>query len=132
MINNSITFVILRLAIGTSMFCHGTVRVVKLPEFSAWMLEKFTNSMLPEALVIPFSYALPVIELLIGLLLLIGLFTRVSLIIGGFTMVALIFGSGMIEDWGALPSQMIHTFFFAVLLSHLNYNSYSVDNALKR
>jgi len=63
---------------------------------------------------------------------LIGLFTRLSLIIGGFTMIALIFGSGMIEDWGALPSQMIHTFFFAVLLSYLNYNAYSVDNLLKR
>jgi thiosulfate dehydrogenase [quinone] large subunit len=114
------------------MFCHGIVRVVKLPKFSTWMLEKFANSILPEALVTPFSYALPIIELVIGVLLLIGLYTRISLTIGGFTMVALIFGSGMIEDWGALPSQMIHTFFFAVLLSHLNYNSYSVDNALKR
>lgn len=132
MINNSLTFVILRLAIGTSMFCHGIVRVVKLPKFSAWMVEKFVNSMLPEAIVIPFSYALPIIELVIGVLILIGLFTRISLVVGGFTMIALIFGSGMIEDWGALPSQMIHTFFFAVLLSYMNYNAYSVDEMMKR
>jgi thiosulfate dehydrogenase [quinone] large subunit len=132
MINHSLTFVLLRLAIGTSMFCHGFVRVFKLPKFSTWMVEKFADSMLPDALVIPFSYALPVIELVIGILLLIGWFTKQALVAGGLTMIALIFGSGMLEDWGALPSQMIHTFFFAVLLSHLNYNAYSVDEALKR
>ena len=132
MINHSLTFILLRLSVGMSMFGHGFVRILKLPKFSAWMIEKFANSMLPEALVVPFSYALPIIELAIGILLLIGLFTRISLIVGGLTMVALIFGSSMLEDWGAIPSQMIHTFFFAVLLSYLNYNAYSVDNALKR
>lgn len=132
MINHSLTFVLLRLAVGMSMFGHGFVRVLKLPKFSAWMVEKFAGSMVPEILVTPFSYALPIIELVIGVLLLIGLFTRLSLIVGGLTMVALIFGSSMLEDWGAIPSQMIHTFFFAVLLSYLNYNAYSIDEALKR
>lgn len=132
MINHYLTFVLLRLAVGMSMFGHGFVRVLKLPKFSAWMVEKFTGSLVPEVLVMPFSYALPIIELAIGVLLLIGLFTRLSLIVGGLTMVALIFGSSMLEDWGAIPSQMIHTFFFAVLLSYLNYNAYSVDEALKR
>lgn len=132
MINHSLTFVLMRLAVGMSMFGHGLVRIVKLPKFSAWMVGQFEKSMLPEALVTPFSYALPIIEFGIGVLLLIGLFTKQALIIGGITMVLLIFGSSMIEEWGAIPSQMIHTFFFAVLLSSLNYNSYSVDNALKR
>ncbi|HEY1054496.1 MAG TPA: DoxX family membrane protein [Emticicia sp.] len=132
MINHSLTFVLLRLAVGMSMFGHGLVRIVKLPKFSAWMVGQFEKSMLPEALVIPFSYVLPIIEFGIGVLLLIGLFTKQALIIGGITMILLIFGSSMIEEWGAIPSQLIHTFFFAVLLSYLNYNSYSVDNALKR
>ncbi len=132
MINHSLTFLLLRLAIGMSMFGHGLVRIVKLPKFSAWMTEKFVNSMLPQAMVISFSYALPIIEFVIGVLLLVGLFTRLSLLVGGLTMVALIFGSSMIEDWGALPSQLIHTFFFAVLLSALNFNSYAVDNLLKK
>lgn len=132
MINHSLTFVLLRLAVGMSMFGHGLVRIVKLPKFSAWMIGQFEKSILPEALVTPFSYLLPIIEFGIGVLLLIGLFTKQALIIGGITMALLIFGSSMIEEWGAIPSQMIHTFFFAILLSYLNYNSYSVDNALKR
>lgn len=132
MINHSSTFLLLRLAIGMSMFGHGFVRVFKLAKFSEWMLGKYENSMLPVALVKPFSYALPIIELVIGLLIIIGLFTRQALMVGGFTMIVLIFGSCMVEDWGGIPSQMIHTFFFAVLLSFLNYNSYAIDNLLKK
>lgn len=132
MINHSSTFLLLRLAIGMSMFGHGFVRVFKLAKFSEWMLGKYQNAMLPIAIVKPFSYALPIIELVIGILIIIGLFTRQALLVGGLTMVILIFGSSMVEDWGGIPSQMIHTFFFAILLSYLNYNSYAVDNLLKK
>jgi len=132
MINHTITFLLLRLAVATSMFGHGLVRLPKLNGFSKWMVGQFEKSMLPELLVIPFSYALPIIEFGIGLLLLLGLFTRQSLIVGGFTMIALIFGSSMIEEWGAIPSQLIHVFFFAVLLSYLQHNSYALDNVMKR
>ncbi|PLK43223.1 DoxX family protein [Emticicia sp. TH156] len=132
MINNSSTFLLLRLAVGMSMFGHGFVRVFKLAKFSEWMLGKYENSLLPAALVKPFSYALPIIELVIGVLIIIGLFTRQALLVGGITMVILIFGSCMIEDWGGIPSQMIHTFFFALLLSNLNHNSYAVDSASKK
>ncbi|WP_337044018.1 DoxX family protein [Emticicia sp. 17c] len=132
MIQNSITFVLLRLAVGMSMFGHGLVRVPKLAVFSNWMVEKFDKSFLPNALVVPFSYVLPVLELAIGVLLLIGLFTRQALITGAIAMILLIFGSSMVEDWGAIPSQLIHTFLFAVLLSYTNYNSYAADNLLKK
>ncbi|WP_259014289.1 DoxX family protein [Emticicia fluvialis] len=132
MINNSSTFLLLRLAVGMSMFGHGFVRVFKLAKFSEWMLGKYENSLLPAALVKPFSYALPIVELVIGVLIIIGLFTRQALLVGGITMVILIFGSCMIEDWGGIPSQMIHTFFFALLLSYLNHNSYAVDSASKK
>jgi len=132
MINHFSTFLLLRLAIGMSMFGHGFVRVLKLAKFSEWMLGKYENSMLPVALVKPFSYALPIIELVIGVLIIIGLFTKQALFIGGITMIILIFGSCMVEEWGAITSQLLHTFFFAVLLSFMNYNSYAIDNLLKK
>jgi thiosulfate dehydrogenase [quinone] large subunit len=68
------------------------------------MVSSFEKSMLPSVLVTPFSYILPIVEFVIGPLLVIGLFTRVSLIAGGFTMVILIFGSAMVENWEAMPS----------------------------
>ena len=129
MINNITTFLILRLAIGASMFGHGLVRLPKLSKFSAWMVTSFEKSMIPGVLVTPFSYVLPVAEFLIGLLLILGLFTRLSLVAGGVVMILLIFGTTMIENWEALPSQLIHAAFFAVLLNYVaTYNGYSLDN----
>lgn len=129
---NTTSFLIVRLAVAASMFGHGLVRLPKLNGFSNWMVSSFEKSMLPSALVMPFSYILPIAEFLIGLLLVIGLFTRVSLVAGGFTMVILIFGSAMMESWEAMPSQFIHAAFFAVLLSFLQYNTYAVDNFFKK
>lgn len=129
---NTTSFLILRLAVAASMLGHGLVRLPKLNGFSNWMVSSFEKSMLPSALVTPFSYILPIAEFVIGLLLVIGLFTRVSLIAGGFMMVILIFGSALVENWEAMPSQFIHAAFFAVLLSFLQHNTYAVDNFFKK
>lgn len=132
MINNTISFLILRLAIGASMFGHGLVRLPKLDKFSGGMAKAFENSMLPAPLVTSFSYTLPIAEFVIGLLLIIGLFTRQALITGGIVMILLILGATSIENWEALVSQFIHVAFFATLLSCRTYNSYAVDNLLKK
>jgi len=129
---NAITFLLLRLAIGASMFGHGLVRLPKLAGFSSWMVGSFEKSMLPLALVRPFSYALPILEFTVGLLLITGLFTKASLIAGALIMVALIFGTTLIESWDAITSQLIHAAFFAVLLQFVQYNTYAVDSLLKR
>lgn len=132
MINNTIAFLLLRLAIGASMFGHGLVRLPKLDKFSGWMVGSFKDSMLPSALVTPFSYALPIAEFLIGLLLIIGLMTRQSLVAGGIVMILLILGTTLIENWEALVSQLLHVAFFAILLSNISYNSYAIDKLLKK
>ncbi len=122
------SFFLARLAIGVSLLGHGLVRLPKLSGFSAWMVDKFKNSLLPEALVIPFSYALPIAELLTGVLIVLGLFTRLALTAGSWIMIMLIFGSSMVEDWGAIPSQLIHVAFLTVLLvfEH-SHNAYALD-----
>ncbi|WP_426585528.1 DoxX family protein [Mucilaginibacter sp. R-33] len=125
---NDLTFVILRLAAGASMFGHGLVRLPKLNSFSQWMVGTFEKSMLPKAMVTPFSYLLPIAEFIIGILLLSGLFTKPALIGGSLAMILLIFGSCLIENWEILPSQLIHAAFFAVLLQFSANNTYSLDN----
>lgn len=131
--SSKISFLLARLAIGMSMFGHGLVRMPKLHGFSNWMVGQFQKSMLPEALVRSFSYLVPIAELVIGICLLTGFLTRHSLTAGALLMIALIFGSSMIEEWGAIPSQLLHTAFFSVLLIYANeYNSLSLDAILQR
>src|SRR5215204_4489283 len=113
---NTTTFLLLRLAIAASMLGHGLVRLPKLSAFSNGMVSSFEKSFLPKILVVPFSYVLPLAEFTTGLLLLMGLFTIPALIAGCIIMILLIFGTTMIENWDALPSQLIHVAFFAVLL----------------
>lgn len=126
-------FLMARLAAGMSMFGHGLVRLPKLNGFSQWMVGQFQKSMLSETIVTPFSYILPVAEFVIGLLLLLGLFTRKTLIAAGFVMVALVFGSSMIEEWSAIPSQLLHAAFFAILLCYTDrYNQFSLDHKFKK
>lgn len=129
---NHIAFLLLRLAIGASMFGHGLVRLPKLNGFSHWMVGQFERSMLPSSLVTPFSYVLPILEFLIGLFLLTGLFTRVSLIAGGLVMFVLILGTTLIENWDALGSQLIHVAFFAILLHFIESNTWALDKLLKK
>jgi len=131
--SQQLSFFTARIAVGMSMFGHGFVRLPKLSGFSGWMVSQFQNSMLPEFVVIPFSYILPIAEFIVGILLLLGLFTRNALCGGALVMIALIFGSSMIESWDAIPSQLIHTAFFSILLIfEKQYNIFAVDNILAR
>src|ERR1044072_6086650 len=127
---NTISFLLLRLAIGISFFGHGLVRFPKLQTFSNWMVGNFKKSLLPEALVVPFSMVLPFAEFAIGLLLLTGLFTKYALIAGSLVMLLLLFGTTMIENWDAIPSQIIHIALLAFLLHFIDANSLALDQLL--
>ncbi len=128
---NTTTFLLVRLAIAASILGHGLVRLPKLSAFSTWMVNSFEKSILPEILVVPFSYVLPPAEFTIGLLLFVGLFTIPVLIAGAIIMILLIFGTTIIENWDAIPSQLIHVAFYAVLLQFSKYNVWSLDSLLK-
>lgn len=125
-------YLLSRLAVGLSFFGHGLVRLPKLAGFSNWMAGQFSKSFLPDALVIPFSYILPFAEFIAGLMIILGLFTRQGLLFAGLILLVLIFGTTMIENWDALPSQLIHVAFLSVLLAYLPYNSYAVDKLIKK
>ncbi|KAF2078856.1 DoxX family protein [Flavobacterium sharifuzzamanii] len=126
------SFLLLRLAIAISMFGHGLVRLPKLVSFSNWMVGSFENSMLPKIIITPFSYILPIAEFAIGLFLLLGIFTKPSLVAGAVVMLILLFGTSMIENWEAIPSQLIHIAFFALLLHFADYNSWAIDTLIKK
>lgn len=121
------SYFFLRLPLAMSMIGHGLVRLPKLSAFAEGMATQFTESVLPSILVLPFGYALPIIELLIGILLIFGWQTRNTIFAGLLTMAALIFGSSMIENWGAISVQLIHSFYFAMLLYFLPNDKFSID-----
>lgn len=124
---NELSYVLLRLVVGTSLFGHGLVRLPKLSGFSAWMVGSFEKSMLPTALVTPFSYGLPIAEFVLGILVLLGLLSQLAFTASVVLMQILMFGTCMIENWEALPSQMIHAVLLIVLLQFISSNGFSLD-----
>ncbi|ATL46987.1 DoxX family protein [Chitinophaga caeni] len=124
---NKTSYLLLRLGVALSMFGHGLVRLPKLNAFSGWMMKSFEQSWMPAPAVQAFSYALPIAEFIVGLLLVLGLFTRQALVAGAIVMLLLIFGTTVVENWEALPAQLVHLAFFAVLLHFLSSNSFAMD-----
>jgi thiosulfate dehydrogenase (quinone) large subunit len=126
-------FILARLAIGTSLFGHGLVRLPKLDKFSHGMAAEFQHSILPQDLVLGFGYVLPFAEFIIGLLIILGLFTRHALTAGAIVMILLIFGTTTIERFDALPAQLIHTLFLVGLLAFVDkHNAFALDSRLNR
>jgi thiosulfate dehydrogenase [quinone] large subunit len=126
------TYLLVRLPIAVSMFGHGLERIPKLQGFSSHMVGQFGKSMLPVSLVTPFSLGLPFLELLTGILLILGLFTRFACILGVLIMLALIFGSSMLEQWENVFTQIIYGAYFALLYYFAVYNHYSADTLINR
>jgi thiosulfate dehydrogenase [quinone] large subunit len=128
----NLAYLLIRLSIGVSMFGHGLVRLPKLSVFAKHIVDSFKNSILPEVLTTPFAYTIPIVEFLVGILLILGLFTKQALIVGCVLMVALVFGSTMIENWGIIDSQLIHALIFSGLLATINHNYFALDNKLNK
>lgn len=106
----------IRLPLAVSMVGHGVVRLPKLQSFTGWMVAEMEKSVLPQALILPFSYGLPFAETVIGLLLLLGFRLQWTLFSGLILMALLILGSCSIENWNAVGVQLIHSFYFVMLL----------------
>ncbi len=120
------TFFFLRIPVAVSLLGHGLVRMPKLQAFSDWMLKTMEKSVIPDALILPFSYLLPVVETVIGILLLINFKMKYTLYAGLALMSLLILGSSSIENWSAIESQLLHSFYLFGLFWF--YEKFSAGN----
>lgn len=126
------TYLMARLPIAVSALGHGIERIPKIQVFSDHLVSQFSKSILPIKLVSLFSVTLPFIELGVGILLILGLFTRFACVMGVITMLALIFGSCLLEQWDNVLSQMLYGLYFVMLYYYAFYNRYSFDRLLGR
>jgi thiosulfate dehydrogenase [quinone] large subunit len=131
-LDRKIGYFVLRFTLGLSIFMHGLVRLPHLSAFADGMVKEFANTVLPAVVVRPFAIGLVFVEAIVGLLVLLGLFTRAALILGSVTMAALIFGSTLRSDWNTVAVQLLYCFIYAALVAAREYNAYSVDAVLWR
>ncbi|AFL88233.1 putative membrane protein [Terriglobus roseus DSM 18391] len=131
--HKAIAYALMRLALGINIFGHGFFRILSgVGAFANGAVNGMDKGPLPHALSLAFLYATPFIELILGILLTLGLFTRLALIGGSLFMIALTFGTTSTQNWNGAGTQLQYSLVFFVMLWLVEANSLSVDGMMGR
>ncbi len=110
MSNKKLAVLLLRFVTGINFLMHGAVRVFgDYSGFADGMVNDFSDTFLPAFSVRLLGYAIPIIELIVGVILITGFKLRIGLVIGFLLMATLIFGMSLLQQWGVVGSQMVYT-----------------------
>ena len=125
-------YTLLRIVVGINYFNHGATRIFNIPSFMDSMVNTMQDSWIPEFLVRINAALVPPVELVVGALMIIGLFTRGALIACFVLMAILMYGITIVQNWDGASSQLIYNVVLFILLAGLNFNRISVDNWLRK
>ena len=124
----------LRIILGLNICFHGVSRLLgDHAAFLAYLNQSMARAVLiPKASLPVMAAVLPWLEGSIGLLLLLGLFTRFALLAGSAVMVTLVAGATLSQNWDVAGLQLIYCLIYFVLLTYRDRNFLSLDTLLSR
>jgi thiosulfate dehydrogenase (quinone) large subunit len=128
-----VAYLMVRLTMGFHMFAHGGVRLPILTEFASQTATEFAPVRLiglpffPSWLVYPFAMSVPVVEFLVGVLLILGFKTKLASIAGGVTLLLLMFGQVARANFGTAHLMWFYVMIFALLTGASFADRYSLD-----
>lgn len=112
-----------RWCIGMLFLFFGIGKVVGgVSGFAEGMVKQFEKTWLPQVLVNIFGHSLPFLEVLVGLLLLLGLFRNVALFGTGVLLLLLTFGQVVLGQPQVVFFNTCYVFLTAALLFAANYD----------
>jgi thiosulfate dehydrogenase [quinone] large subunit len=127
----SIAYAILRLTLGVNIGLRGAVRIAHgTTAFAQGIVKQMEPTVLPPSAVYAFAWTLVWVESAVGLLLILGLQTRLALIVGGLMMTLLTFGTMQIENFQNAWLQLTYALVFFVVLALRSWNLVSLDALL--
>ena len=132
-LGRALGYFILRLSLGVDMAMHYVVRTWGISQDFVPVTEKmFVGNLLPMSWVHYFLTYLPYLEGVLGVLLLLGLWSRWALTVEGLLVTVLLFGTALRSDWTVVSHQMIYLLFVFILLAVEQYDYFSIDAFLER
>ncbi len=127
-----LAYALLRVAFGVNFAGHGFIRIYNgVGAFAATTAEHMAKSPLPHGITVGFAYAIPWIEALLGIALMLGLLTRAALIAGALFIMALTVGVTSNQQWDIAGQQLVYSIVFFLLLYLVEYNELSLDRRLR-
>jgi thiosulfate dehydrogenase [quinone] large subunit len=133
-LDRRLAYGVFRFTFGINILIHAAGRLfgAGAAGFAAKTSNEFAGTPLPHGVVSAFLIVLPFAEAVLGVLLILGLFTRWTLVLGGLLIAALVFGTALRGDWTTVGIQMIYAIIYYLLLRNLADNYFSVDTLLRR
>lgn len=133
--NGTLAFILLRLFLA-ARFIHafigkiqnddGSFSLDNLDGFQSYIHNAFEN-LLPSILLHPYTALLPWAELILGVLLLLGLWTRPALFLTGLAYLSLAFGQMLLQEYANVGMIGNHLAFTAGALLLVDYNKFALD-----
>src|SRR5207253_10781510 len=128
----AIAYTLMRVAYGVIFLFYGIGKFMGgLGNFVGGMNQQFSGK-LPSKMVMPFAYFIPFAETISGILILLGLFTRLVLTLSGLLLLGLTFGVVMLGQAPTLAHTLQYVLVNFVLLWLVDLNRYSLDGWLRK
>lgn len=124
-------YVLLRISMGFVIFFWGLRKFIGgYSQFVSGMENQFANSWLPGFSVQLFAYILPFAEVILGALLILGLFTLYAAALEAIFVMALSTGMQISGDSATVANNLVYTLILCSLVFLVEYNSVSLDSKL--
>lgn len=109
---------LIRWALGLLFFVSGIGKIANLAGFvQGYLAPAFQATWLPAGLVSAYGYALPFVEVVIGGMLILGLFPRLALFVTGLTLLSLAFGQMLLKQQGTVGNIFLYILMAAAALN---------------
>ncbi len=129
--DKALAYTLFRVFMAINMFWHGAIRLG--PAYSAFVeatQAQFAETWLPMWLVTLEARLIPGVEVVVGVLLLVGYKTRWALVASMILMYTLVFGMIILQNWEIVARHLIYALSFYVLLHNIEFNAHSLDRRL--
>ena len=129
--DKALAYTLFRVFMAINMFWHGAIRLG--PAYSAFVeatQAQFAETWLPMWLVTLEARLIPGVEVVVGVLLLVGFKTRWAIAAAMILMYTLVFGMIILQNWEIVARHLIYALSFYVLLHNIEFNAHSLDRRL--
>ena len=125
-----VSTLLLRLLLGMLFLVAGLRKFGDLAAFRGYIHKEFDPTFLAGPLLVVFSYALPFVEVAVGALLVLGLFTRPALVLTALTLIALFFGKLLVADRQTTAFIAVYFLITVYALRSADNNQYALDSLM--
>ncbi|MDD5677026.1 MAG: DoxX family membrane protein [Kiritimatiellae bacterium] len=123
---------LVRWGLGLLFLIGGINKLMHLGGFvNAYLLPAFANTYLPAGLVAAYGYALPFVEVLLGVALVLGLCRNSALFVTGLTLISLAFGQILLQKFDVVSQILVYLAMTGAVLFLGDYDRWVVGCSCK-